>query len=295
MTQTFRCFYITLNIGFKYLVFTNILIALAAACQSALTYIVFGKPVNWDVLMVEWSSTLLLYNFTLYLSLPKDPAASPFLRTRWVATHMHLFVLMSMAATCILLYFTLKLAVPGILLLGAIAVLAIIYFIPVIKYQGRWAGLRQIPGLKLFHIALVWVMSTVLLPFVQLHAEGISIDVYLCIAVALSRFMFLLICTLPFDIRDMEADRPYGLRTIPLIIGEKKSKLAVYLTLFLHSAWMLTLPLQTGIKIGFLLTNILVLLLDRFVVLKKKNYFNAYLLDLVLVVQFFIVFLALYL
>ncbi|ULT22395.1 hypothetical protein KUH03_23535 [Sphingobacterium sp. E70] len=46
-------------------IYTNILIALAAMAQCALTYIIFERPINWSIVLVEgqqhYCSTTLAY------------------------------------------------------------------------------------------------------------------------------------------------------------------------------------------------------------------------------------------
>ncbi len=47
------------------------------------------------------------------------------------------------------------------------------------------------------------------------------------------RFLFVFAITIPFDIRDMNADSQTGLKTIPLLIGAKKSTYVSMTTLVL--------------------------------------------------------------
>jgi hypothetical protein len=74
-----KLFYIT--------IYTNLLIAMAAMAQCALTYIIFERPINWYIVLVEGTATLLLYNFSLWWSKPKNPKESKFPRTRWIFNH----------------------------------------------------------------------------------------------------------------------------------------------------------------------------------------------------------------
>src|SRR5690606_25437612 len=89
---------------YRFLIFTNILIALAAFAQCYLTYIILGKHANLYILLIEGSSTLLLYNFSLYLSKPREPNRSPYERTRWVFSHMKWFWLCSILAFGLMIY-----------------------------------------------------------------------------------------------------------------------------------------------------------------------------------------------
>lgn len=259
--------------------------------QSALTFVVSGHPILVDVLMVEWSSTVILYNVTIFLSLPSKPALSSLSRTRWVGQNLSLMRTLTIIAAAILLYFASRLSPYSVAFLIVIGIVASTYFVPIVKIKGRWRGLREVPGLKVFHIVFVWVLSTVFLPLIELHAHGLEIAPFQIFAIAVSRFLFLLICTLPFDMRDMTADRSYELRTIPLIFGEKVARTLVYGLIAVHSVWVFSLSGPDGLIGAFLFTNLLLVGVLRFYVFKSENYLRTYLLDFALIMQFLIVYL----
>ncbi|MFD0964769.1 hypothetical protein [Pseudofulvibacter geojedonensis] len=80
--------------------------------------------------------------------------------------------------------------------------------------------LRSISGLKIFIIAICWVLIIVGIPIVE--AEVImTADIYIK---SLQIFFFVIAITLPFEIRDMDTD-PSFLATIPQKIGVKNTKL----------------------------------------------------------------------
>ena len=61
------------------------------------------------------------------------------------------------------------------------------------------------------------------------------------VAYSLQRFLFLLAITIPFDVRDLEADQRAGLRTLPTVLGAKRA-LRLANRLLLASAVMAVLP-----------------------------------------------------
>src|SRR5690606_14576013 len=144
-------------------IYTNLLIALAAAAQCALTYIFFEKPFNYYIIAIEGAATLLLYNFSLILSKPADPAASIYSRTRWIFSRERLLWLSGGYGLRVLVYAVFHSDVYRLLFLGGLGVVSVAYSFPVGSYGGQWVGLRQLPGMKIFHIALVWTMSSVCL------------------------------------------------------------------------------------------------------------------------------------
>lgn len=274
--------------AFYFLIYTNLLIGLAAAAQTALTYSLLAVPVDLYVVGIEGFATLLLYNFSLLLAKPKSPQTSPFQRTRWVYRNEWLLWLNSGLAALLLLYCLFYIHFYSFLFLGGIGLLSILYALPFIPYRGERVGLRQIPGMKVFHIAMVWTFSSVCFPALEIYLSGGDFDMRVFLMLVFLKFIFILICTLPFDIRDMKQDSFYHLRTIPNIVGLRSAKLLCYVLLVLHSAGVLSSCLREELQAGLLLTNISIALLLRFLIFRsgEQHYHYAYLLDFALVLQF---------
>lgn len=272
---------------YNFIIFSNVLIAVAAMAQCLLTYIVLGLQSNWYIVGIEGAATLLLYNFSLLLSKPKNPQQSPYLRTRWVFGHEGIFWVNSTTAALILLYCLLHVHFYTWIFLAFVGLISAGYSLPIFRFAGRSGGLRQIPGLKLFHIAVVWSLSSVGLPVVEAWAEAIPIDWQIANTLGLLKILFLLICTLPFDIRDMKQDSYYHLKTIPHLIGEGRAKQLCYLLIIVHIFLLWAVPFGKHVKEGIILTDVLIGLVLHFVIFKKNvGYHQVYLLDVALMVQY---------
>lgn len=275
---------------YHFIIFSNFLIALAAIAQCLLTYIILEQDTNWYVVGIEGGATLLLYNFSLLLSKPKEPQRSPYLRTRWVFGNEGLFWFNSCFAALLLVFCLIHVHYYTCVFLGIVGLVSVVYSLPVLRFSGKRGGLRQIPGLKLFHIALVWSLSSVGLPVVEAWGRGANIDWQMANELGLMKILFLLICTLPFDIRDMKQDSYYHLKTIPHLLGERKAKILCYFLLALHVFLLFFLPFSSQVKAGIILTDILIALVLHFVLFQKKaGYHQVYLLDIALLVQYFCV------
>lgn len=277
---------------YYFLVHTNVLIALAAVAQCALTYYILNLPVNDPILVIEGATTLLLYNLSLYLSLPKDSSKSPFQRTRWIGKNMWLFWLLSAIATLITIWALFQVHLLTLFFLGFIGVISLAYAVPLLKVKGKWVGMRQVPGLKVFYIALVWSLSSVGLPVVELYANGANIDWYQANYLGLVKIVFLVLCTLPFDIRDYEQDSLYNLKTVPILLGKQRAINLSYGIGVFHLILILLSPNTWAVRIALLITTLLILIMFRFIIFsKEKHYHHVYLLDLALVLQWFFVWL----
>lgn len=274
----------------KIIVFGNLLIAIAAASQSLLTYSIFEIPVNYDVVILEWSATLLLYNFSLWLSMPVNSADSNFRRTKWFSNNKLVILLLSFVAVVSLVYALIHLHTYTFFLLFLIGLLSLGYAIPIVRFKGRLVSLRQVFGIKVFLIAIVWTLSVVGMPIV----EFLSIETNSTIAWAdvmywmLVVVVFIIGITLPFDIRDLNQDRYYNVKTIPVLIGQQKAIFLCYFLIITHIVLILFAP-------DHLITHKMTLIIADFCVFfifyailfqKKASYESVYLLDLMLVIQF---------
>lgn len=255
-----------------------------------LTYLLLGAKANVNLVFVEASSTLLMYNLALFLSLPKDKTTTPYLRTKWVLSHPITFYTISIISLLLFLYHGFQLKPTTQLMLVCIGLFALLYLTPVFRIHGKRVNFRSIPLLKLFHISIIWVMSTVLLPVIDMAYSTEVLEFTRVVPFMLNRFLFLLICTLPFDIRDIKADTMYGLKTLPSLLGEVRSILFINILLCLHTFISMFLSVDWTFKVGFVITDLLVYYIINHRIQGSKDYLGVFLLDLVLVIQFLVLY-----
>ena len=240
-----------------FLLFSNIFIALCAVAQGLVTYqLLHTKPEN-HVLGLLFCSTLALYNFSILLSKPANPEKSSFRRVRWIFSHYRLMITLTIIAVFSLLPLSFFLNTASKILLFSLALISVAYCLPIFSIHDKRFGLRNIPGVKLFLIAIVWALSCVLLPVLELESNiEAAVTVNDTILLIAKRFLFIAAITVPFDIRDLFQDKTNELKTIPVILGEKQSLLicqgllAAYLILlflftksFDSNFWGLTLTI----------------------------------------------------
>src|SRR5690606_36647016 len=120
---------------------------------------------------------------------------------------------------------TLTLSLDTLFLLIVTGIFALSYNIPLLKVGENRFGLRKIPGAKTFIIAAVWSLSCVCIPILELKNDGITVLAEEVFILAFKRFLFIITITIPFDIRDLFQDQRYNLKTIPVMLGEKKALL----------------------------------------------------------------------
>jgi len=134
------------------------------------------------------------------------------------------------------------------------------------------ATLREITGIKIFVIASVWAFVSVGLPVLE---SGIPISQNVVLEF-LQRILFVIVLTLPFDIRDIRFDtRQLG--TIPQIIGIRKTRLLGIglLILAVTTEWFKT-PLNPVHGILFLMIALLTGILVMKSVVRQTRYFASF-------------------
>ena len=278
------------------LLFSNVFIACCAVAQGGLTYLLLSIPIDYTVLVILGCSTLALYNFSMILAKPQHPETSPYRRVRWVFKHEQSLWIWTGVALVVVFVFGLRLHLPSFVLLGVMGAMGLAYNMPIIRVAGgrRRTGLRQITGLKLFYIGLVWVMSSVMLPVAEAYHDEFHIVWPQVVELMGWVFLFVVAITIPFDIRDIYQDRYYGLKTIPVLFGERKALAlsAALLTLQLGWVWISSYPLDIRLALG--IASLLCLLAIVFPPAKKNEYYYFLLLDGTMLLQFVAVYLAAY-
>ena len=282
-----KAFFSTLD----FLLFSNLFIALCAVAQALVTYYLLKLPSDKYILMFVFCSTLLVYNLSMLLAKPKEPEKSPFKRVKWIFSHHRLIISITLiAALCIIPLGLWYLSFQSQLLMAFVGFISLAYNFPFLKLNDRKIGLRNLPGIKLFLIAFVWAASAVLLPIIQIESTlGLSISSNETLLLVAKRFLFICAITIPFDIRDLFQDKLYELKTIPVILGEKKAwifcqaLLIIYLILLIIFAKTIDLNV-IGLSLTVILTGWLIFKSN----IKRNEYFYFFFLDGTMILQFLI-------
>ncbi len=223
---------------FDFLLFSNVFMALCAVAQGLVTFWLIGAKPVVPVVWLLFTSTLGIYNFSIILPKPPHPEKSPYKRVRWFFSHYRLMVTFTIVSLLSLVPLFFLVTMEARILLIFLAILSFFYSIPIFSIGDQKFGLRNIPGLKQFLITLVWAMSTVLLPIIEAEAaRHTHISMRDTTVLITKRFLFIAALTIPFDVRDLFQDRQSGLKTVPVVWGEKKAYLFCQVLL----AWYIVL------------------------------------------------------
>ncbi|WP_223818022.1 UbiA family prenyltransferase [Mucilaginibacter rubeus] len=275
-----------------FLLFSNIFMSLCAVAQALLTFHLIGSKPVFPVLGLLFTSTLGIYNFCILITRPAKPQRSPYRRVRWFFAHYRLMVTFTIVSLLSLIPLFFIITTESKILLIFLSVLSFGYGLPLFSVGDHKFGLRNIPGLKPFLITLVWTMSCVLFPVLESmhnHLTDISMrDTTILIA---KRFLFIGALTVPFDIRDLFDDRKVGLKTIPVVWGEKNAYLFCQVLLAGYIVLMFLFR-QNGFSPDFFALT-LTMFLTGWLIFKsaweKNEYYYFFYMDGVLILQYVMV------
>lgn len=211
-------------------------------------------------------ATLFVYNIDRILGAsPEDQHHQPSERHLWLERHRRL--LFGVTTISALAMFGCALLLPWhiFLLLVPLGAISVAYGLPWIPWRGRWVRLKDIPGLKIVLIAVVWALATSTLPIAYRSALWSSPQTWVLMA---QRAMFIFAITLPFDVRDWEKDQRANIMTLPHVLGLNGTKALAMVLLVgvsLLALWShgMTQPVGWGITASALLTMGLIARLDR--------------------------------
>lgn len=263
--------------------------ALCAVSQGLVTFYLIGAKSSYHVNWLLFTSTLGIYNFSILLTKPQHPEQSPYKRVRWFFGHYRLMVTFTIVSLLSLIPLFFLVSMESRILLVFLAIISFFYSIPLFTIGDQKFGLRNIPGLKQFLITLVWTMSTVLLPILEAHAHHLT-DISMRDTTLLigKRFLFIAALTIPFDIRDLFEDRQSGLKTLPVVWGEKNAYLFCQLLLAGYLV-LLLLFRNNGFNANFwalFITTVLTGWLIFKSKWEKNEYYYFFYMDGVLILQY---------
>ncbi|WP_044399825.1 membrane protein [Lacinutrix sp. Hel_I_90] len=210
---------------FDFYINASIHVAIAVYALSWITLKHFNLSYDENVLYFIFFATITGYNFVKYFGIAK-------FHHRSLTDTLKVIQLFSLLCFLLLCYYATQLELKTLTYIAVFGVITFLYAIPFIPksfYLDSQQNLRDVSGLKVYVIALVWSGVTVFLPLIN-HDFEWNAAVYIT---AFQRFVFAIVLMLPFEIRDLKYDS-LRLSTIPQKIGVKRTKIAggVLLMLF---------------------------------------------------------------
>jgi 4-hydroxybenzoate polyprenyltransferase len=209
----------------EFVLFSSIFIGACAVALCIQTNLLMHLPLNTlSFYCFVFGATLVQYNLHY---LVKTTAVSNSLRLVWSSKNKMIHKVLLAAGVALILFSFLSFRLHHFIILTILGAIASLYSFPVIPF-GKKRRIKDYGFLKIITLALLWTLVTVWFPVNSLLFEN---DIF--VFVFLKRFVFMFVLCLLFDIRDIEIDRTENIRTLPVILGKRKSYLVVYCLLIL--------------------------------------------------------------
>ena len=151
--------------------------------------------------------------------------------------------------------------------------------------------LRDFGLFKTLFVAIVWSVTTVVIPL-----SGTFVENDIMVFLLLRRFLFLLALTIAFEIKDLKSDEEYQLQTIPMRLGVSNTKLLAQGILFLLMLlnlvqyFFFTIPLSNmlAVNLSLLVSILCIQPLHE----DSPDWWYYFVLDGMMILQFLFVYLA---
>ena len=247
---------------FHFYLDASIHVAISVFACIEISCIFFGLPRDNHISYFAFFGTIACYNFVKY-----GVEARKYLL---VANKHHKNIqVFSFVAGALALYQAYFVSFDAWMGIAVLSILTSFYAIPLLP---NTKNLRNLGGLKIFVVALVWAGTTVVLPVIAVNSAidwDVSVE-------GIQRFLMVLILMVPFEIRDMEYDDP-ELKTLPQRFGFVNTKIygSLGVVVFFFLTFLkdhLTYLEVTSKGVMFLMLGIFMFITKR----KQAKYFSSF-------------------
>lgn len=191
-------------------------IGLCAACITALTFEITGRTQqNLTYIFFIGAATAALYCGHRVIGLKKLEHVKTTVRFQVIRKYKSHIWIYCVLWILISLYLFVSLAnVEFVLWLAPGSIIALLYVLPIFPGGKR---LRDLGWGKIILIGWSWAWLTAFVPLFHFTTSSIQIAVIH----TLERMLFIILLTIPFEIRDISVDKSVGLMTLPERFGRK--------------------------------------------------------------------------
>ena len=250
---------------FRFYISSSVHVALAVFSMTYVSLLEFNLGIDWNLLWFVFFSTIAAYNFVKYYGVTKFHYRS---LTHW----LRFTQIITLISFVVAIFYASRLSSRTLIYCVGFAMVTFMYAVPFLPKRyvmDRKKNLRNIGGLKVYVIALVWGGVTVLLPILD-SSETFNLDVWIA---AVQRFIFVMMLMLPFEIRDLQYDSIH-LATIPQKIGIRNTKI---IGIFMGFLFVLLEFTKSELTLKLIvLTGLIAVITLLFILFSTKNRSDYY-------------------
>lgn len=186
---------------------------------NMLMHLPLNKPVFY---FFVFGGVMVQYNLHYLVKKTSHANSSHF---EWSKKNRHIHLFLTIVGLVLLTTGVFSFALNHFNFLLILGIITILYSLPLLPFTNK-KRLKDFGVLKIFTLVLLWTVITVWFPLDQLNSTGKSF-----ILIFIRRFIFLFALCLVFDLRDFSIDTKERRRTVPVILGIKKTYVLNYFLL----------------------------------------------------------------
>lgn len=247
---------------------SSIHVALAVVSLAYVSLLELHLSMDWPLLFFVFFSSVTGYNFVKYFGVAR-------FHHRQLTHGLKVIQIFSLGCFLLMLVFLFQLKPKTIVYIGVFGLVTFLYAVPFLPkklFMDQQKNLRNIGGLKVYVIALVWAGVTVLLPVFD-NAAAFSMEVWVT---AMQRFLLVMLLMLPFDIRDLQYDS-LKLATIPQKIGINNTKImGSFMAILFFILEFLKSELSARSLLLTLAVTLVVVLFIVFANKRRSDYYSSF-------------------
>lgn len=228
---------------------TDIYSAFGAACLALAAQYLQGG--NFSILQLLMAAFYVFAVHTLNRFVDRQVSGiRGSFREETYARHAGLFIIAALLSLLLSLGLAFLIGLVPYLILAAISVLGALYNMRIFPKGLRFRRLRDLPGTKNFFMAVAWALVIAVIPYAKWPLD-VSAD---RVVAFLFVFSVVFVRSALSDLIEIQSDRLLGRETIPVVIGEDKTRkllfgISILMTLLLVVAY----PLKWTTSLSFML------------------------------------------
>ncbi len=233
----------------QFLIHSHLWIALAVGAFGMEYFLLAEMPFEFTYILVLCSATMLFYSLHRSMQI-RSYADIDSQRIRELRSNRNLYIGTALLSSIVFLALLPTLGYEQGAIFMLLALPFLLYLIPVFKNKKRG---RDLPYVKIFLIALGWTILCLVVPNV-LYGHMTNTQLIL---LGMEHFVFIILLTIPFDIRDVLDDNAVGLKTLINLKSVQYSKrlslvLCIFYLIYISVLFgMQTIPWQAFIAYIF--------------------------------------------
>jgi len=212
---------------FSFLTSSCLFLALNSALVVTIGFVLYNTEISLVILTAAFSVTLSVYTLNRVTDKTEDSINRPEVGVNY----SKYYLLVSLAGFAFSLGIGL---IEGISLVFVLAFPLLGGFFYSVRFSRRIPRLKEVVGVKSILVSANWALSGSVLPALMK-----PVDIELVLLVFIYIFFSLLVNTVIFDVLDLNGDKVGGVKTIPFVLGSRRTKLFLILVNSCLVGWLI--------------------------------------------------------